>query len=1166
MNMKEGKPIDLTSVPQKRILNEDGDIFMAENGEGPQAPKQPEGNNAKNPREEKIITPEEKQKINNAWQTHNSLRTSEGEKISVDEMRTQEMLKEKGFMPPLTQEAKDLLKNVDEGLGPSQFTARLERILRENGITQEDINSKNTQELFNILRSSRVPEQNTESQGKQNPVNEGENNHKKEAPEAKAPGDKPKEQKNINAEDDLFSQTPNIPDDEAELERIAKKDLEASGITKSAAEGSKIAQDVLELRKQQLRNTRDFIKGVEMETRAFGKGPAQSLSEIIQGVKTGRINAIDAEPYIQRYAEIAAKQKQDMGEQAGREWREIIGNLESKTGYEKTKALKDVIRKLNPDMTIPDEFFELVAKDDEASEQLVSKIVYKPFATPEAEYSLSFYASINFESFLTVVGNVEENVGSRKSSERRQNYKEQHEMALRLHEANKAIVTQSANIDGLMNIARTITPERLQTGIELDGVEQARQICELAFGRLYANYDRLQAQRYQTEIADWAKETFVSEMPKAGIKSRFEGPDKKLRNLEDWELERAFGLGRNYQATLLRVPELVSWGNIPKPSEEWLRSPTSETLARIIGGFKMLQGRFRSGVTKGGPTYVHLINHDAVKNYKGLSRIGVLDVKKELIPLSLFSAGGFEKGWRPVGSYLNTPFMKIDISRIPEALRQMRSGGGEPERIFKKYLEEQKHNDQSLITNPDKSSTEVNLGEFLVYNTGLLQEELGQDIEIKGIKIPKEITQTDYGKSKLLMEDMFLPLMGFTLKPKKVQEFNAERSRIEKYEAKGLSVKEGEKARKDLFSGHFEKNEKGEDVYEYDYFKYNQKEDQVNFSLGLLLSTGGVSSNIRILIWQKVADIMPLRIAQFLSEEGVKNLPGYEKVKGEKLSDGGTRLFKKDFENKLIRLHMIRMQEQKKVFEVTNQGRRHEALRLSDYFEAAGLTQDERQFVKKLQKLGREKASELAQVDYPHVAFLDDVPFQKSEYGNLGPEVYARRMNDERGYSEARDAAGGVVEHIGGSWGEIKKHLKEMEGALSGPEGSFTAQNVAYKLIKPYFMMAEQFGRAKIPGYKPIAEFLNIPTSHLQRLFSTNAPSWNVRELSVNIRDLAADDGILRNEKMPGEKKSQVSQLLTEFNAQPFKVAWSEFLNALMMWMLFSLAALPSKIKDYGKR
>ena len=63
--MKEGKPIDLTSVPQKRILNEDGDIFMAENGEGPQAPKQPEGNNAKNPREEKIITPEEFNKIGN---------------------------------------------------------------------------------------------------------------------------------------------------------------------------------------------------------------------------------------------------------------------------------------------------------------------------------------------------------------------------------------------------------------------------------------------------------------------------------------------------------------------------------------------------------------------------------------------------------------------------------------------------------------------------------------------------------------------------------------------------------------------------------------------------------------------------------------------------------------------------------------------------------------------------------------------------------------------------------------------------------------------------------------------------------------------------------------------------------------------------------------------
>ena len=312
---------------------------------------------------------------------------------------------------------------------------------------------------------------------------------------------------------------------------------------------------------------------------------------------------------------------------------------------------------------------------------------------------------------------------------------------------------------------------------------------------------------------------------------------------------------------------------------------------------------------------------------------------------------------------------------------------------------------------------------------------------------------------------------------------------------------------------------------------------------------------------------MPLKIAHYLSEEGVKNLDGYKSVEGEKLSDGGARLFKQDFENKLIRLHMIRMREQKKVFEITNEGKRHQALRLSDYFEEAGLTTPEEQkFIKELQKLGKEKAADLAQVDFPHVAFLDDVPFQKSEYGNLGPEVYARRMNDQRGYSEARDAAGGLVEHLGAPWGEVKKHLKEMSGALSGPEGSQTAQNVAAKLVKPYLMMAEQFQKARIPGYKMIAELFNKPTSQLQKLFTTNSISWNIREMSVNIRDLAADDGLIRNEKLPGEKKSQVQQLSADFRARPLNVIGSELLNMLMMYLFFVSAGIFPKILSNEKR
>ena len=141
-----------------------------------------------------------------------------------------------------------------------------------------------------------------------------------------------------------------------------------------------------------------------------------------------------------------------------------------------------------------------------------------------------------------------------------------------------------------------------------------------------------------------------------------------------------------------------------------------------------------------------------------------------------------------------------------------------------------------------------------------------------------------------------------------------------------------------------------------------------------------------------------------------------------------------------------------------------------------------------------------------------------------------------------------------------------MSGALSGPEGSQTAQNVAAKLVKPYLMMAEQFQKARIPGYKMIAELFNKPTSQLQKLFTTNSISWNIREMSVNIRDLAADDGLIRNEKLPGEKKSQVQQLSADFRARPLNVIGSELLNMLMMYLFFVSAGIFPKILSNEKR
>ena len=54
--------------------------------------------------------------------------------------------------PTLTTEAEDVISKVDEGGVPTAVTENLARILRENGIAEEDISSKTPNELIDMLR------------------------------------------------------------------------------------------------------------------------------------------------------------------------------------------------------------------------------------------------------------------------------------------------------------------------------------------------------------------------------------------------------------------------------------------------------------------------------------------------------------------------------------------------------------------------------------------------------------------------------------------------------------------------------------------------------------------------------------------------------------------------------------------------------------------------------------------------------------------------------------------------------------------------------------------------------------------------------------------------------------------------------------------------------
>ena len=997
------------------------------------------------------------------------------------------------------------------------------------------------------------------------------------------------------AGDNIFADLPEIPTNEAELQERARAELEED--LRPIADPAE-RQIIINARVERLRRLGRIVEQIKRSTLLKMEDLEGVFIQINSSIAQGEIDAVLAEPvliWLSNRADAFRKGQQEERSPGLVEAERIMADARL-SELDKTNGLKNVIDRLDPDEIVSGRLLGIIAANNEASEKFVDKIISKPFATPDADYRLSFYAEINLQSFLTKVRNIPD------QTDRYEKYSAQREIALRLHEMNRATASQSGNIEGFLNISRTVTPEHLQAGVIIDGVEQARQILDLAFGRVYSGNRRITQDLYEPEILRWAERAFEEKVKTGVVKStKFKGADGNYRNLEDWESRRAFALARNFQTSFYRTAELISWSNVFEAPENWLQSMPAETIVRVLAHLKMLDRRMRVGGTRGGPEYTTLIIDDLNEDYnkkvygkdykrgdyknipedkkKGLNKIGQLDIRADLLPVGFAPTGGFDKGWRTIIDYLGSDLMQIDISGLVKDL----PAGATKDWLTKFIREKNRGNEQT-----------ANFGEFFVNTAVFANMAHGQDINIDGIQIPKELLPSNLEAARKEMEDLLLPLLGMTPKPDKIKE-------IAKPDYK-FSMTD---------------------------FNYDPNQDQINFSLGVLMNAG-VSDGMKEILWSRAAEVLPLRVAYFLAEEGVKPNPealaklkpeeliklvserverltpealakltpeelvgltpeALAKLKPEelvkrilehqaKLDLGGGKwglsyysqfkgekgnLFSEDFENKLIKLQLIRLREQKRIFKEQEEQEKgsgkHEALLLSNYFAEAGLDAQEQEFVRNLQAFGKSKSPDLAKISFPQVPFLDDVPFQDASYIKLGAEVFPRRMgSDFRAYSEHGNAVTQIVNNLGQPYEEIEKHITAANEALSGPEGIKTGQDIGFKLYKTYFRLAKQWAWTKIPGVKTISNFMNKPTSWLQAKFGPNAESWDARMLSVRSRE-AAQKGNIRFEKLPGEEKSQMKNLLDVAKAGPFNVFLSETINALLAYFLYSSISFANK-------
>ena len=143
---------------------------------------------------------------------------------------------------------------------------------------------------------------------------------------------------------------------------------------------------------------------------------------------------------------------------------------------------------------------------------------------------------------------------------------------------------------------------------------------------------------------------------------------------------------------------------------------------------------------------------------------------------------------------------------------------------------------------------------------------------------------------------------------------------------------------------------------------------------------------------------------------------------------------------------------------------------------------------------GRAMTSDMADIVFPFMTFLNDVPFEHFNYQNVGNQFFKRRLGDIGQYNSA--VSKGIIpllDNIGGMKpDDVVGAWKELVGGIKGPNGEDSGWNAALPWQLAYISMAESNAGLDSWGpYKDIKTILKKETSELQHYAGTHAPSMN---------------------------------------------------------------------------
>lgn len=182
---------------------------------------------------------------------------------------------------------------------------------------------------------------------------------------------------------------------------------------------------------------------------------------------------------------------------------------------------------------------------------------------------------------------------------------------------------------------------------------------------------------------------------------------------------------------------------------------------------------------------------------------------------------------------------------------------------------------------------------------------------------------------------------------------------------------------------------------------------------------------------------------------------------------------------------------------------------------------EEQQLMNKIKTEGKKLAPHLADIVFPYIPFMNDVPFEILNYAGPGNEFYNRRNGDIASFNKAEQAFTSIMNNPGGLGIEdgLKQFSQITEG-IASPQGTGDAQERVYPMFEAWIDWIMTTPGKRFEAYKEIKKSRLQPTSIAQKWSGMEALSLNEKHLR-DVLEGAVKTGIMNVEFMEELKKKK---------------------------------------------